>query len=94
MWSSGTTRSGSSSDAIVTSISSGSELEQNVNGVPHAAQKLRVPWSLDRKLFGAPRVIRKSPRRPVTHATLGAPLALRQIVQWHTVACQSRPRSS
>ena len=86
VWSRGTTRSGWSSEPIVTSIASGLRVDVKVSGVPQRGQNVRSPCSEDRNRAGSPATNAKSPRRTLNHATNGAPLVRRQIVQWQFVS--------
>lgn len=81
VWSRGGTRSGWSSEQVVTSISSGARVDSNVSGVPQRGQNVRVPCADDRKLFGAPDTKAKSARRTVNQVTKGAALVRRQMEQ-------------
>jgi hypothetical protein len=49
--------------------------------VPQRGQKVRVPWSDERKLLGVPDRNRKVSAGTVAHATKGAPLTRLQIEQ-------------
>src|SRR5438477_8135630 len=79
---------------MVTSISSGVCREENVSGVPQPGQNVRVPWSDDRKRAGAPDRTRYSAVGTVTHATEGAALTLRQMLQWQLVSFDGSPPAS
>ena len=58
--------------------------------MPHEPQKLRSMCGEERKRFGSPAVKANPCAGKMTHATLGAPAALRQLSQWQSV----RPRGS
>lgn len=86
VWDLGGTCSGSSSEQVVTSISSGWRAEVKVSGVPQEGQNVRVAWSDDRKLLGWPETIRNDPGFTENQATNGAALVRRQIEQRQAVA--------
>ena len=79
----GAKRSGSSSDALVMSMVAGSAACSYVSPLPQRPQNLRVTPGDDPNCTGAPDSHAKAERLTVNHATAGAPLARRQLVQWH-----------
>jgi hypothetical protein len=62
--------------------------------VPQWAQKLRVPFALDRKRTGSPDTTRNSDGRTLNQATNGAPVVRRQIEQWQLVSWNGVPVTS
>jgi hypothetical protein len=63
------------------SISPGLFLDSNVSGVPQLGQNVRSACADDLKLAGLPIVKRSELAGTVNHATNGAPLVRRQVVQ-------------
>ena len=72
-------------------MTSGKYVVSKVSGVPHRGQKLRVPWSDDRKRAGSPVTSRKSAAGLVNQDRNAAPLVRRQIVQWQLVSWLAAP---
>jgi hypothetical protein len=70
---------------VVTSISCGKSALSKVKALPHWPQKLRVPRALEENRTGVPRVTLNWLRGTLNQATMGAPLARRQVVQWQMV---------
>jgi hypothetical protein len=69
-------------------------MDWNVNAVPQALQKVRVPCADDLKLAGDPDVNRNLSTGTVNQATNGAPLTRRQIEQWQFVSSEGAPVTS
>ncbi len=73
--------SGSSSEPMVMSSSSGASSAAYVRGVPQRGQKLRAALADERKVLGSPLTMRNLAFDTVSQATEGAALIRRHIEQ-------------